>query len=118
MHIVDILIIVTFLIATLYIGFSSSKKIKTFSDYAIGNRKFSDFAICCTVIATFIGGNSTIGNIGKFYDVGIVQLLAQIGELFNYIIIGALLVKISEIIMVVVHWGICFLKLMELTVSF
>ena len=28
MHVVDILIIITFLIATLYIGFSSGKKIK------------------------------------------------------------------------------------------
>ena len=54
MHIVDISIIVAFLIATLYIGFSSGKKIKTFSDYAIGNRKFSDFAILCTIVATFI----------------------------------------------------------------
>ena len=65
MHIVDISIIVAFLIATLYIGFTSGKKIKTFSDYAIGNRKFSDFAIYCTVAATAIGGTTTMGNVGK-----------------------------------------------------
>lgn len=93
MHFVDISIIVIYLIVTLYIGFKSSKKIKTFNDYAIGNRNFSDFAICCTVIATFIGGTITIGNVGKFYDVGISQLLTAIGELFNYIIIGAILVR-------------------------
>lgn len=91
MHIVDISIIVAFLIATLYIGFSSGKKIKTFSDYAIGNRNFSDFAICCTVVATFIGGNSTMGNVGKFYDVGITQILHLLGLPISFIILAKFL---------------------------
>lgn len=93
MHVVDILIIITFLIATLYIGFSSGKKIKTLSDYAIGNRKFSDFAIYCTVTATAIGGTAVMGNVGKFYEVGIVQSLAQIGLPITYIIMGLFLVQ-------------------------
>ena len=86
MHIVDISIIVAFLIATLYIGFSSGKKIKTFSDYAIGNRKFSDFAIFCTVAATAIGGTTTMGNVGKTYEIGITQILMQIGVPITYAI--------------------------------
>ena len=93
MHIVDILIIIIFLIATLYIGFSSGKKIKTFSDYAIGNRKFSDFAIFCTLAATIIGGTATMGEVGKFYDVGIVQFLAEIVEPIEYLIIAILLAR-------------------------
>lgn len=92
MHIVDILIIVAFLIATLYIGFSSGKKIKTFSDYAIGNRKFSDFAIYCTVAASIIGGNVTIGSVGKVYEIGITQILAQIGLPISYILVGVVLI--------------------------
>jgi len=91
MHFVDISIIVAFLVATLYIGFSSGKKIKTFSDYAIGNRNFSDFAICCTICATIIGGVATMGNIGKVYDVGIVHLFAEIGKPIGFIIVGAFL---------------------------
>lgn len=91
MHIVDISIIVAFLVATLYIGFTSGKKIKTFSDYAIGNRKFSDFAIYCTVAATCIGGTATMGNVGKVYDLGIIQILAQIGPPIAYVITGMFL---------------------------
>lgn len=90
MHIIDILIIVAFLIATLHIGFNSSKKIKTFNDYAIGNRKFSDFAIFCTLAATAIGGTATIGEAGKFYEVGIVQLLAEIMYPFQFLLISLL----------------------------
>ncbi|MFQ6722853.1 MAG: sodium:solute symporter family protein [Opitutales bacterium] len=93
MHIVDISIIAAFLVATLYIGFTSGKKIKTFSDYAIGNRKFSDFAIFCTLAATIIGGTATMGEVGKFYDVGIVQFLAEIVEPIEYLIIAILLAR-------------------------
>ena len=93
MHIVDISIIVAFLIATLYIGFSSGKKIKTFSDYAVGNRKFSDFAIFCTVAATAIGGNATIGGIGKAYSIGVIQFLAQVGLPISFIIVATFLAR-------------------------
>ncbi len=86
MHVVDILIIVTYLIVTLYIGFRSEKKIKSFSDYAIGNRTFSDFAIYCTVAATAIGGTTTMGNVGKTYEIGITQFLMQVGVPITYII--------------------------------
>ncbi len=88
MHIVDVTIIIAFLIATLRIGISSGKKIKTFSDYAIGNRKFSDFAIFCTVTATAIGGTTTMGGVGKSYEIGITQFLAQIGMPISFIIVG------------------------------
>lgn len=91
MHIVDILIIVAFLIATLYIGFSSGKKIKTFSDYAIGNRKFSNFAIYCTVAATCIGSTTTMGNVGKVYNIGIAQFIAQIGFSLSFIVVAMFL---------------------------
>ena len=93
MHVVDISIIVAFLLATLYIGFSSGKKIKTFSDYAIGNRKFSDFAIFCTVTATAIGGTTTMGGVGKSYEIGITQFLAQIGMPISFIIVGTFLAR-------------------------
>ncbi len=92
MHIVDILIIIAYIIVTLYIGFKSGKKIKTFGDYAIGNRKFSDFAIFCTVVASIIGGNATIGSVGKVYEIGITQILAQIGLPISYILVGFFLI--------------------------
>ena len=91
MHIVDFAIIVAFLAATLYIGCKSGKRIKTFSDYAIGSRKFSDFAIFCTICATIIGGSTTMGNVGKFYEVGVVHFLAEACLPISYIIIGVFL---------------------------
>lgn len=77
--IVDIAIVALFLCITLCIGWRSGKSIKTFKDYAIGNRTFSDFAIFCTLAASCIGGSSTIGCIGKTYNVGIAQIIVQLG---------------------------------------
>ena len=93
MHFVDISIIVAFLIATLYIGFRSRKKIKTFSDYAIGNRNFSDFAIYCTVAATAIGGTTIIGGAGKTYNIGGIHILAQIGLPISFVIMAIFLAR-------------------------
>lgn len=93
MHILDVSIIIAFLVAILYIGLVSGKKIKTFDNYTIGNRKFSDFAICCTVAATVIGGSSTMGNVGMVYNVGIIQFLAQFGGLMAYFVVGTFLAR-------------------------
>ncbi|MGX8716803.1 MAG: sodium:solute symporter family transporter [bacterium] len=79
MSLIDLLIVTVFLCSTLYIGLRSSKNIKTFKDYAIGNRRFSDFAIFCTLAASCIGGTSTMGCIGKTYSVGIAQIVVQLG---------------------------------------
>lgn len=93
MHIVDISIIVVFLMAALWVGLKSGKKIKTFENYAIGNRRFSDFAICCTVAASIIGGSTTMGGVGKTYEIGITQFLAQVGRPIAYFIVGAFLAR-------------------------
>ena len=45
MSCIDIIIVCIFLCSTLYVGLRSGRNIKTFKDYAIGNRKFSDFVI-------------------------------------------------------------------------
>ena len=93
MHFVDISIIVAFLLTTLYIGFSSGKKIKTFGDYAIGNRKFSDFAIFCTVAATIIGGSATIGDVGMFHKVGVVHVLSIVSYIISILFTGIFMAR-------------------------
>ncbi|MDR0647621.1 MAG: hypothetical protein LBF43_04290 [Puniceicoccales bacterium] len=80
MHWIDSAIIVAFLGVTLWIGFASGRGIQSFKEYAIGNRNFSDFAVFCTVAATAIGGSATIGFVGRFYDVGIIHILAPLAS--------------------------------------
>lgn len=93
MSLVDLFIVATFLCSTLYIGLRSSKNIKTFKDYAIGNRRFSDFVIFCTLAASCIGGTSTMGCVGKTYSVGIGQIIVQLGVPFSLLIVSLILAQ-------------------------
>lgn len=77
--IVDNTIIVLFLIANLYIGYLSSKKVINFSHFSVGHRGFSSILIFCTLSATFIGGGYTIGNAGKVFSSGLIYSFALLG---------------------------------------
>ncbi|MDR0646969.1 MAG: hypothetical protein LBF43_00840 [Puniceicoccales bacterium] len=85
---IDVVIVCFFLGLTLFVGFRSSKRIRTLKEYAIGNRDFTDFVVFSTVIATVIGGNSTIGLIGQVHKIGVTQILAQLGTPISYVIIA------------------------------
>ena len=90
---VDIFIVIVFLLSTLFIGLRSGKNIKTFKDYAIGSRRFTDFVLFCTLAASCIGGTSTIGCIGKTYSVGVAQIIVQLGVPFALLIMAMFLAR-------------------------
>lgn len=90
---IDLFIVIVFLYSTLHIGLRSSKNIKTFKDYAIGNRRFSDFAIFCTLAASCIGGTSTMGCVGKTYSVGVAQLIVQLGVPISLLFVSLVLAQ-------------------------
>ncbi len=93
MSLIDLFIVAAFLCSTLYIGLRSSKNIKTFKDYAIGNRRFSDFVIFCTLAASCIGGTSTMGCVGKTYAVGVGQIIVQLGVPFALLLVALVLAQ-------------------------
>ena len=86
---VDVVIIIGFLLANLFIGFLSSKKIKGFDNFSVGDRSFSSFLIFCTLSATFIGGGYTLGNAAKVYSGGMVFAFALLGFSLKEILVAA-----------------------------
>lgn len=91
MSTIDALIVGVFLISTLYVGLRAGRNVRTFRDYAVGNRQFSDFVIFCTLAASCIGGTSTMGCVGKTYTVGIVQIVVQLGIPFALLVMAMFL---------------------------
>jgi len=61
-----------FLIGLIVIGFVSMKKIKTTMSYFVADRNGSSIAITGSLLATMIGGSSTIGLAGLGYTKGLV----------------------------------------------
>lgn len=85
-HTVDILIIITFLIATLVIGIVQGKKVHNISDYALGGRNFSTGALVATIVATWVSGSSFFITLSKTYSNGIYYLIASSGIFISFLI--------------------------------
>ena len=71
-------IIYSFLVIFLIVGIYYKKKVRNFKDYALGVRPQTKIAMIATVVATLIGGGSTIGEIGMTYNSGMIYLISLI----------------------------------------
>lgn len=76
----DILIIVGFMLLTLIVGIKSGKGMKSIRDYAVAGQSYGTPILLMTLTATLIGGGSTTGTVAEFYEVGIVFLVAMLGD--------------------------------------
>ncbi len=88
MTIVDYVIVVLYLIATVYIGAFSSRRVKDFIEYAVAGRSYPAWIVFATLSASFIGGGFTMGNSEKVYSWGIVYIVALWGFSFKEILVA------------------------------
>lgn len=76
---VDSAIVITYLVATVAIGIYYGRKIKTIEEFSIGKRNFSIPIIVATLVATLIGGGSTLGIAEQSFRIGLIFPLAYCG---------------------------------------
>ncbi len=69
----DLAIVLGYLAASLFVGIYVGRNITNVSDYTLGGRKFSTGVLFCTILATFVGGESIMGRAEKVFSVGIMQ---------------------------------------------
>lgn len=74
---IDNFIIFIFFFATLILGLRHGFGIKTLSEYATGGKKFSDFALVATTVATWASGSGFFITISKTYSDGLFYLIAS-----------------------------------------
>ncbi len=74
----DLILICTYLVLCLYVGFKNAGKIKNIKDYALGSGEISTAALVATLYATHLGARSTIG---------MIQRITEIGALFAIIVL-------------------------------
>ncbi len=93
----DLLILVFFLVLTIVIGFKHN--VKSLSDFAVGDRKFSNFTQVATIVATSMGGNTFNGIMSITYSEGLFFLLAISGETISLAILAIFFIpKMRDII--------------------
>jgi Na+/proline symporter/signal transduction histidine kinase len=75
---IDHLIVYSFLVLTLLIGFWAGRGITTVRDYAVADKSYSSIIIFMTLAASFIGGGAMIGDLVETYYGGIMFSAAMI----------------------------------------
>jgi Na+/proline symporter/signal transduction histidine kinase len=85
---IDHLIIAAYMLITLIVGVYVGRNVKSVKDYAIANRIYDTPVLIITLLATIMGGTSTIGITENVYRDGVIMILATSGFIMAYIFIS------------------------------
>jgi len=98
---IDVVIVVCYVLATIAVGYIAGNKVKTMKDFAVANKTFPTAILVSTIFATWMGGDDLIGVSERIYSVGLLFLFifcAQTISLFihAYVIAPRLLQDFSN----------------------
>lgn len=94
---IDVWIVLVCLTMNLILGIYYSKGIKTFEEYAIGNRKMSTFVLTLSLIATTYGGSTLNSRLDACYRNGIYAFILDLASpLSFYLAARFIIVRMQE----------------------
>ncbi|MBC8401839.1 MAG: sodium:solute symporter family protein [Candidatus Marinimicrobia bacterium] len=82
-----LIVIMVYLFSLIGVGVYKSTKVKTQSDFAVAGRKLTPWILVGTMLATWIGTGSILGNAGKTYETGMAALILPIGGTLGILIL-------------------------------
>jgi len=82
-----LIVIAVYLFTLIGVGVYKSTKIKTQSDFAVAGRKLTPWILVGTMLATWIGTGSILGNAGKTFETGMAALILPIGGTLGILIL-------------------------------
>jgi SSS family transporter len=83
-----------YLFTLIGLGVYKSWKIKTQSDFSVAGRSLTPWVLVGTMLATWIGTGSILGNAGKAYQTGLAALMLPMGGVFGIIILTQIAGKV------------------------
>ena len=89
---IEHLIVYTFLAATLLIGLWAGRGIKNIREYAIANKMYGTGVLTITFLATYFGGQNTLGIQKYILSYGIVGGFPPLGTAIMFLYAGAFIV--------------------------
>ena len=88
---IDVVIVSSFLLVTLFAGIMTGRGVNNISEYAIGKRDFSTLTISATIIATWISGGIFSMTVAETYSNGLYFIIPLLGDGLVFLIIGLVL---------------------------
>lgn len=89
-----ILTITVYLFVLVGIGVYKSNKIKTQSDFSVAGRSLTPWVLVGTMLATWIGTGSILGNAGKTYSTGLAGLMLPLGGVLGIMVLTQIAGKV------------------------
>jgi Na+/proline symporter len=80
-------IIIIYLFTLVGLGLYKARKIKTQSDFAVAGRTLTPWILVGTMLATWMGTGSILGNAGKTYETGLAALMLPLGGVLGVIVL-------------------------------
>ena len=89
-------VISIYLFTLVGIGLWKSKKINTHADFAVAGRSLTPWVLVGTMLATWIGTGSILGNAGKTYETGLAALILPLGGVLGIAILTRVAGKVRS----------------------
>ena len=87
-------IILIYLLTLIAVGAYKAKKIKTQSDFAVAGRTLTPWILLGTMLATWLGTGSVLGNAGKAYQTGLAALILPLGGVLGVVVLTQIAGKV------------------------
>ena len=87
-------IIIIYLFTLVGLGLYKARKIKTQSDFAVAGRTLTPWILVGTMLATWMGTGSILGNAGKTYETGLAALMLPLGGVLGVIVLTQIAGKV------------------------
>ena len=91
---IHLVVILLYLFTLIGIGMYKAGKIKTQSDFAVAGRSLTPWVLVGTMLATWMGTGSILGNAGKTYDTGMAALILPLGSVLGIILLTKIAGKV------------------------
>ncbi|NOZ74891.1 MAG: sodium:solute symporter family protein [FCB group bacterium] len=82
-----IIVIAVYLLALIGLGSYKASKVKTQSDFSIAGRSLGPWVLMGTMLATWIGTGSILGNAGKAYETGVAAFILPLGGVLGILLL-------------------------------
>ena len=91
---IHLVVILLYLFTLIGIGMYKAGKIKTQSDFAVAGRSLPPWVLVGTMLATWMGTGSILGNAGKTYDTGMAALILPLGSILGIVLLTKIAGKV------------------------
>ena len=91
---IHLVVILLYLFTLIGIGMYKAGKIKTQSDFAVAGRSLTPWVLVGTMLATWMGTGSILGNAGKTYETGMAALILPLGSILGIVLLTKIAGKV------------------------